>query len=83
MEQDTNGGTDVGRDDARELGDEPPATIRDSAPDYLAPIDDSSPVSGHQPVPESTTSPADAPEQDWSLRVTCSTRRSARSGRRD
>ncbi len=67
MEQDTNGGTDVGRDYGRELGDEPPASIRDSAPDYLAPIDESSPVSGHQPVPESTTSPVESPEQDWSI----------------
>lgn len=67
MEQDTNGGRDVGRDYARELGDEPPASIRDSAPDYLAPIDESSPVSGHQPAPESTTSPVESPEQDWSI----------------
>jgi hypothetical protein len=66
MEQDTNGGSDVGRDIARGLGDEPPAAIRDSAPDYLAPIDADAPVSGHQPAPEPTSSPAEAPEQDWS-----------------
>jgi hypothetical protein len=65
MEQDPNGGNNVGRDYARDLGDEPPATIRDSAPDYLAPIDADAPVSGHQPAPESTSSPAEAPEQDW------------------
>jgi hypothetical protein len=56
---------DVGRDLERELGDEPPASIRDSAPDYLAPIDDSAPVSGHSRVPEASTSPVDSPEQDW------------------
>jgi hypothetical protein len=66
MEQDPNGGNNVGRDYARDLGDEPPAAIRDSAPDYLAPIDADAPVSGHQPAPESTSSPAEAPEQDWS-----------------
>jgi hypothetical protein len=65
MERDPEGGTDVGRDYERELGDEPPAAIRDTAPDILAPIDASSPVSGHNPAPEATSSPADAPEQDW------------------
>jgi hypothetical protein len=65
MEQDTNGGNNVGRDFARDLGDEPPAALRDSAPDYLAPIDADAPVSGHQPAPEPTSSPAEAPEQDW------------------
>ena len=43
MEQDPGGGSDVVRDLERELGDEPPALIRDSAPDYLAPIDASAP----------------------------------------
>ena len=52
MEQDPAGGSDVGRDLERDLGDEPPALIRDSAPDYLAPIDASAPVSGHSPAPE-------------------------------
>jgi hypothetical protein len=56
---------DVGRDLERELSDEPPASIRDSAPDYLAPIDDAAPVSGHSRVPEASTSPVDSPEQDW------------------
>ena len=65
MDQDPGGGSDVVRDLERELGDEPPALIRDSAPDYLAPIDASAPVSGHLPAPESTSSPVDAPEQDW------------------
>lgn len=65
MERDTPGGSDVGRDIERDLGDEPPATYRDAAPDYLAPIDESSPVSGHLRVPASTTSMIDSPEHDW------------------
>ena len=68
MERDPNeGGTDVGRDFARDLADEPVAAIRDAPPDILAPIDESAPVSGHVPAPESSASPVDAPEHDWSL----------------
>jgi hypothetical protein len=66
MERDPHeGGTDVGRDVVRDLGDEPPAAIRDAPPDILSPIDDSSPVSGHVPPPESTASAVDSPEHDW------------------
>jgi hypothetical protein len=66
MERDPNeGGTDVGRDYARDLADEPPSAIRDAAPDILSPIDDSAPVSGHTPPPESAGSAVDAPEHDW------------------
>ncbi len=65
MERDTPGGSDVGRDIERDLGDEPPPSYRDAAPDYLAPIDDSSPVSGHTPAPESAASAVDSPEHDW------------------
>lgn len=65
MDQDPPSGSDVGLDRMRELGDEPIPVIRDSPPDYLAPIDDSAPISGHSPAPEPTSSPADAPEQDW------------------
>jgi len=68
MERDPNeGGTDVGRDFARDLADEPVAAIRDAPPDILAPIDASAPVSGHVPAPEPSASPVDAPEHDWSL----------------
>ena len=67
MDRESEGGSDVGRDYERDLGDEPPATIRDHAPDYLAPIDATAPVSGHSPAPTHTTSPADMPEQDWSV----------------
>ena len=59
------GGSDVGRDIERELDDAPPAAIRDSAPDYLAPIDADAPVSGHVPPPEHTAAIAEAPEHDW------------------
>ncbi|MGP1675195.1 MAG: hypothetical protein ACTS8Z_08285, partial [Candidatus Limnocylindrales bacterium] len=68
MERDPyQGGSDVGRDHARDLGDEPPGAIRDAAPDILSPIDDTAPVSGHNPPPESSTSAVDSPEHDWTL----------------
>ena len=66
MERDLGeGGSDVGRDDSRDLGDEPPAAIRDAAPDVLAPIDPDSPVSGHQTPPVTSASATDTPEHDW------------------
>ena len=62
MERDPyEGGSDVGRDLARDLGDEPPSSLRDSAPDILSPIDDSAPVSGHNPAARSTTSTTRSP----------------------
>lgn len=68
MERDPyEGGTDVGRDFARDLSDEPPAAIRDAPPDILSPIDETAPVSGHVPPPEPSGSPIDAPEHDWNL----------------
>ncbi len=66
MERDLGeGGSDVGRDDFRDLGDEPAGAIRDTAPDVLAPIDADAPVSGHQLHPVATTSASDTPEHDW------------------
>ena len=65
MEQDTNGGSDVGRESGRDLGDEPAPAIRDAPPDYFAPIAEDAPVSGHVPAPEPTSSPVESPEQDW------------------
>jgi hypothetical protein len=65
MERESSGGSDVGLDLERDLGDESPGSMRDAAPDYLAPIDESSPVSGHTPAPVSTTSAVDTPEHDW------------------
>lgn len=69
MERDRHeGGADVGSDLARDMGDEPPSSLRDSAPDILSPIDQSSPVSGHVRAPVSgATSPVDSPEHDWTL----------------
>jgi hypothetical protein len=68
MERDPNeGGTDVGRDIVRDLGDEPPGALRDAPPDILSPIDDTAPVSGHIPPPEKTGSPIDSPEHDWGI----------------
>src|SRR6266700_6424911 len=67
MERDLPDGSDFGRDDVRNFGDEPPSSFRDTAPDVLAPIDLSSPVSGHVPAHEPTaaTSIAQSPEHDW------------------
>ncbi len=66
MERDPfGGGSDVGRDDFRDLGDEPPGTLRDAPPDILTQIDADAPVSGHQPPPEAATSPMESPEHDW------------------
>ena len=68
MERDPHeGGTDVGREIVRDLGDETPGALRDAPPDILSPIDDSAPVSGHVPPPEKTGSPVDSPEHDWGL----------------
>jgi hypothetical protein len=59
------GGSDVGLDLERDMGDTPPAALRDTAPDYLAPLEATGPVSGHVPPPESTASIAESPEHDW------------------
>jgi len=68
MERDPyEGGSDVGRDLARDLGDESPGSIRDTAPDVLAPIDADAPVSGHVPATEARVSAVDSPEQDWTV----------------
>jgi hypothetical protein len=68
MERDPyEGGSDVGRDLARDIGDEPPSSLRDAAPDILSPIDQRAPVSGHTPARTSTTSAVDSPEHDWNL----------------
>ena len=65
MERDPSVGSDVGRDLERDFGDEPAPAFRDAAPDYLAPIEEGGPVSGHVPAPEATSSVADSPEHDW------------------
>jgi hypothetical protein len=70
MEREPHGGSDYGTDLERDLGDEPPVLLRDAAPDILAPIDASAPVSGHVPAPESSGSVAETPEHDWSAAET-------------
>ncbi|HKG56599.1 MAG TPA: DUF1444 family protein [Candidatus Limnocylindrales bacterium] len=65
MDPELRGPRDIGRDHEREFGDEPPPAYRDRAPDYLAPIDESAPVSGHARPRESTGLLVDAPEHDW------------------
>jgi hypothetical protein len=65
MERESPGGSDVGLDLERDIADEQPGSMRDAAPDYLGQIDESSPVSGHTPPPESTGSAVDTPEHDW------------------
>jgi hypothetical protein len=66
MEREPQGGSDYGLDLQRDLGDEPPGAIRDAAPDYFAPIDAASPVSGHVvPTNDHPHSLAEAPEHDW------------------
>ena len=66
MERDRSESSDFGRD-LSDLGDEQPASIRDTAPDFLSPIDPEAPVSGHvvAPVSEHPSSIADSPEQSW------------------
>ncbi len=64
MERDPSEPSDVGLD-RRDLGDEPPASFRDTAPDLRAPIDASAPVSGHIPATDQPSSIADSPEQSW------------------
>jgi hypothetical protein len=67
MDRDPTDAGDVGRDLARDLGDEPPASFRDRAPDILSPIDESAPVSGHitAPPPDHAALIAESPEHDW------------------
>lgn len=67
MDRDPRDAGDVGRDHSRDLGDEPPASFRDRAPDILSPIDASAPISGHIPseAPDHAALIAKSPEHDW------------------
>jgi hypothetical protein len=65
MEHELEGGSDFGRDAERDMGDEPPGAVRDAPPDYLAPIDAASPVSGHVRPQEHAALAAEMPEHDW------------------
>lgn len=66
MDRDPTEAGDYGAD-PRDLGDEPPAALRDRAPDVLAPIDPDAPVSGHvpAPAPDHAALIAESPEHDW------------------
>jgi hypothetical protein len=69
MERDLEGGSDrgdAGREIGRDLGDDSPGALRDTAPDVFAPIDASAPVSGHMPPREPSGSITASPEHDWS-----------------
>ncbi|HLY14905.1 MAG TPA: hypothetical protein VKR24_11195 [Candidatus Limnocylindrales bacterium] len=59
------GASDYGSDLARDLGDGPPASWRDAAPQLLEPIDADSPVSGHVPAAADAPPVSLAPEHDW------------------
>lgn len=67
MEREPQGGSDYGSGLHRDMADDAPGVLRDSAPDVLAPIDASAPVSGHVPAPEHShaASIAESPEHDW------------------
>jgi Protein of unknown function (DUF1444) len=65
MEREPQGGSDYGLDHRRDMTDETPGAIRDTAPDLLAPIDETAPVSGHVVAPESTSLISESPEHDW------------------
>jgi hypothetical protein len=65
MERDPFGGSDIRRDNDRDIGDEPPPAFRDAAPDYLVPFEEGGPSSGHTPAPEPSVSAMDSPEHDW------------------
>ena len=51
MERDQDEGAAEPREITRDLADDMPGALRDAAPDPLAPIDASAPVSGHVPAP--------------------------------
>jgi hypothetical protein len=65
MERDPGSGADVGREGPPDHGDESGPPQRQTGPGGLAPLDTSSPVSGHVPPRPPVGSIADAPEHDW------------------
>jgi Protein of unknown function (DUF1444) len=68
MERGSSNGGETGREELRDLADDSPGALRDTAPDPLAPIDASAPVSGHvrAPADSHAASIAESPEHDWS-----------------
>ncbi len=82
MDRESQGGSDVGRDYERDLGDEAPAAIRDTAPDYLAPID--ALVAGQRPLAGASVRrhrPPTPPSRIGRSPATCSIPRSVPSAR--
>lgn len=68
MDEERNGGRDIGRDAHRDWGDAPAPAFRDAPPDPLAPIDPAAPVSGHfVDFADRPAAPSASPERDWSL----------------
>jgi hypothetical protein len=65
MERDLAGAPEEERGFDRDLADDATGALRDAAPDILAPIDASSPVSGHVIAREASHSVTEAPEHDW------------------
>jgi len=67
MDEEQTGGSDIGRDHAREWGDAPAPTYRDAPPEHpFVPIDPDAPVSGHPTeFPDSPVASL-SPENDWS-----------------
>jgi hypothetical protein len=51
--------------EGRDLADDATGSLRDQAPDPLAPIDATAPISGHVAPPTSAARASDAPEHDW------------------
>ncbi len=80
MERDLSDASDFGRDDGpdiapardsnHDIADDAPGLLRDTAPDVLAPIDSSAPVSGHVVAREHRALAAETPEHDWSAAST-------------
>ena len=67
MERDLPGGSDVGRDLERDLGDAPPAAIRDTRARLPGPIDAVGPGQRPRRARRVDARRADSPEHDWEL----------------
>jgi hypothetical protein len=67
MDDETTGGSDIGRDHSRDWGDAPAPAYRDAPPDHpFVPIDPDAPVSGHQTEFPEPPLASLSPEHDWS-----------------
>jgi len=67
MDDETTGGSDIGRDHTRDWGDAPAPAYRDAPPENpLTPIDPDAPVSGHLTDFPHAPVASLSPEHDWS-----------------